>query len=41
MVSIQRWVGAVSKKRTKDKANSVVCVCLMQNFKKQQLLCDC
>lgn len=34
MVSIQRWVGAISK-MCKNKENSVVCVCLLQNFKKK------
>lgn len=34
MVSIQRWVGAISK-NFKNKENSVVCVCLLQNFKKK------
>lgn len=34
MVSIQRWVGVISK-NAKVWKTLVVCVCLMQNFKKQ------
>lgn len=33
VVSIQRWVGAISKNRAKIR--KTVCVCLMQNFKKK------
>lgn len=41
MVSIQRVGGGNLKNRT-EMRKTIVCVCLMQNFKKKkQLLCDC
>lgn len=36
MVSIQRGGGGSAKNLTENKENSVVCVCLMQNFEKRK-----